>query len=173
MLWLRDLKLTGKRATEKFIPPEIHALDNENLALFLGKLWQGDGCVSIKNHQLYYATSSLQMARELQHLLLRFGMVSTLHSKKFKYRGTLRDGFTVVVTHRENILLFAAEIGKHFVGNKQLQLQTLAERAKKSIQRLGFYPARGTKDVIPAPVLTLLRKGKKPGKKKTATQHTE
>src|SRR3989344_5389461 len=95
MDWIRTLGLAGKRATEKFIPKEIYTLDNATLALFLGKLWQGDGCVNVPGEQLYYATSSLKMAGDLQHLLLRFGILSALHRKQFKYRGSFKPGFTV------------------------------------------------------------------------------
>jgi DNA polymerase-3 subunit alpha len=47
--WLTDLGLIGKTATLKFVPDVIFNANNASLAIFLGKLWQGDGCASIKN----------------------------------------------------------------------------------------------------------------------------
>ena len=157
MDWIRTLGLAGKRATEKFIPKEIYTLDNATLALFLGKLWQGDGCVNVPGEQLYYATSSLKMAGDLQHLLLRFGILSALHRKQFKYRGSFKPGFTVVISHRDNIKIFGSTIGKNLIGLKKKQCVELLMRAQNVEQMWGSYPARGTKDIIPLAIITHIR----------------
>ena len=39
------LGLFGKRSYEKFVPPEVFALPNDQVALFLRHLWATDGSV--------------------------------------------------------------------------------------------------------------------------------
>lgn len=155
--WINELGLKDKKATEKYIPKDIFQLPNEQLALFLGKLWQGDGTVSMENTQLFYATSSRQLADDVQYLLLRFGILSTIHTKTFKYRGDEKTGFTVVITHRENITRFNKYISKHLVGKKQRQTEKLAEKSLRVMDNNKEHLARGTVDTIPDQVLGVIR----------------
>lgn len=152
--WLEELGLRNKKATAKFVPATAFGFDRENLKIFLAKLWQGDGTVSIKNQQLFYATSSHQLAEDVAHLLLRFGIWSSIHEKNFKYRGGIKKGWTVIITHRENIFRFAAHIAPHMIGEKQKKvflLNSISDILTKTPM------ARGTKDIIPAAVLTIVR----------------
>lgn len=152
-VWATQLGLLGKRATEKAVPAAAFGWDNASLALMLGKLWQGDGCVSLRNCQTYYATSSEALARDVQHLLLRFSILSTLHRKSFKYRGALKDGFTVVITGRDNLQRFEDTVGRHLIGFKQTSLELLVHAAGLRSNGKG----RGTSDTVPAQVLELVR----------------
>src|SRR5437762_1161666 len=43
--WLDRLGLFGKRSYEKFVPHEIFALPNDQIALFLRHLWATDGSI--------------------------------------------------------------------------------------------------------------------------------
>ena len=154
--WLTSLDLVGKTATHKQIPSWVYTLDNTTLAIFLGKLWQGDGCVSIQNVQVFYATSSKRLAHDVQHLLLRFSIISTIYTKTFKYRGSHKIGYTVVISHRDNLIRFAETIGTHLIGKKKTDLETLATSCRE-IQNHGIV-ARGTPDTVPALILPIIRK---------------
>lgn len=151
--YLASLDLIDKNALNKHIPAELFSWDNDSLAMLLGKMWQGDGTISITNEQLFYATSSEQLATDVQLLLLRFSILSTIHTKKFKYRGTIRVGYTVVITHRENISRFWKCIGRHLVDRKQKTLHTLYLQSQFDTK----YLARGTKDTIPADIIELMK----------------
>jgi DNA polymerase III subunit alpha len=152
----RSLGMLGNTATQKCIPAPLHTLPQSTLAILLGKMWQGDGCVSVKNAQTYYATSSEQLAHDVQHLLLRFSIQSTLHTKQFRYRGTHKTGYTIVVSGREHLLHFARSIGAHLIGTKKELLTTLLSQSEAAYAHTAF-PARGTADTIPAPILSLVR----------------
>ncbi|MCX6717029.1 MAG: DNA polymerase III subunit alpha [Candidatus Taylorbacteria bacterium] len=152
--WIIELELKDKKATEKHIPDCVFEWDKNTLSTILGKMWQGDGSISIKNEQVYYATSSKRLADDTQHLLLRLGILSTIHNKKFKYRGDYKIGYTVVVTHRENISAFSNTVGKSLIGKKKTDLIKLA----KNCIHLNSNPARGTKDIIPAEIMLEIRK---------------
>ena len=86
--WLRNIQLLNKKATQKIIPSFVFELNKDQLSIFLAKMWQGDGSITLKEGgQLYYATSSQTLAYQMQHLLLRLGIISTVHNKSFSYRG--------------------------------------------------------------------------------------
>lgn len=151
--WLSTCGLTGKTATEKYIPDCVFSAKNEVLACFLGKLWQGDGCVYPKNQQAFYATSSTQLANDVQHVLLRFGILSTVHTKLFTYRGEKKSGWTVVVTGAENLNAFSKHIGVHLVGDKKTALAELLKQSNTRTNDRG----RGTADTVPSAVLEIIR----------------
>ncbi|MEK7644711.1 MAG: DNA polymerase III subunit alpha [Patescibacteria group bacterium] len=151
--WLIRLELTGKKATEKSIPREVFRWKKETQALLLGKMWQGDGCVSPQNQQVFYSTSSIQLARDVQHLLVRFEITSTIHRKKFNYRGGIKIGYNVTICHRENLARFGETIGTHLIDKKKRLLIDLLRQCNL----IATIAARGTKDVIPAAVMNLVR----------------
>ncbi len=81
--WLDSMDLFGLRSHEKFIPPQVFSLPQNQLALFLRHLWATDGSITVAKSgavRVYYGTTSERLARELQILLLRFGITARLHA---------------------------------------------------------------------------------------------
>ncbi len=154
--WVEGLGLRGVKATEKALPDAVFSLRNECVARILGKMWVGDGCVNRAGMQTTYATSSERLAGQVRHLLLRLGILSTLHEKRFRYRGGHKRGWTIVVTGRDALLRFASLIGTHLVGPRNLQLKSLVSlyRKREASDRL---LAHGTSDTIPNAYLDLIR----------------
>ncbi len=144
-----DLGLRGCTATEKFVPDEVFACSDESVALFLGRLWAGDGCVTVED--TFYATSSYELAEDVQHLLLRLGIKSRLHEKTFNYRGGTRDGYTVRVTNQD-MRRFADVLGPHLVGKRKEDLKSRVEAEEDITNR------RGTQDIIPQSVHPVMRR---------------
>ena len=125
-LWLETLGVVGQGATEKCVPKEVFRLKNDDLALLLGRYWSGDGFVFGQgNTTPYAATSSPKLAQQLQHLLLRFGIMSRSTKKMFAYKEE-RTGYTVHVLGRRSAERFVARIAPHIVG-KDAQLACLRE----------------------------------------------
>ncbi|MBI2410142.1 DNA polymerase III subunit alpha [Candidatus Kaiserbacteria bacterium] len=151
--WITTLGLKGKKATEKFVPARAFSADTASLSIFLGKLWQVDGAISVKNSQAFYATSSRVLAEDVQHLLLRFGITSTIHAKLFRYRDSRKAGWTVAVTGNGNIARFAETAGAHLIGKKYVELQKLVAVTAQRTNNLG----RGTPDTIPMEILKTVR----------------
>jgi len=157
--WLRNLGLLGKKATEKQLPDCAYKLDQQELSELVAALWQGDGCIhSAKDWQIYYATSSTILSRQVQHLLLRLGVHSTIHEKQFRYRGNLRRGFTINVSGVENIVRFAATVGVRLLEDKRKILLEIVDRLSVVYAGTGGIIARGTKDVVPAEMYDILQK---------------
>ncbi|MDI6716001.1 MAG: DNA polymerase III subunit alpha [Actinomycetota bacterium] len=154
-LWLESLGLIGKNATEKFIPGEVFSLDQDSLATLIGRLWTGDGFLisSGTNKVPYYATSSRRMATQIQHLLLRFGIISRIAEKVFKYRDEERHGYALYLQGRESILRFVDIIGPHIIG-----------RGRELANLISYYESidgdNASRDIIPFSIKELVRKEK-------------
>jgi replicative DNA helicase len=113
--WLTDQGLWGKRAADKFIPSDVFALPRPQLALFLNRLFATDGwaCTAPRTTQAQIgcAAMSRRLARQMQHLLLRFGIIASVHRRVVRDGSTERTAWTVQITDPPSIKTFAAEIG--------------------------------------------------------------
>lgn len=112
--WLDKLGLFGKRSYEKFVPAQVFALPNDQVALFLRHLWATDGSVrwdaKVGQGRVYYATTSRQLADDVVQLLLRVGVYARIkRAKKAGYR----DCWHVLIYGRENQKRFVAHVGVH------------------------------------------------------------
>jgi replicative DNA helicase len=78
--WLDAHDIFGLRSHQKRVPDAVFRSSGELIATFLRHLWSTDGCVWAGGgrHAIYYATSSEQLARDVQSLLLRLGVTATL-----------------------------------------------------------------------------------------------
>src|SRR5262249_44259286 len=112
--WLRHLGLWGKDAHEKTVPPLVFRLTRSQLTLFLNRLFATDGWATVLaegNGQIGYGTVSEQLARQVQHLLFRFGIIASLRRRSVLYKGTRRTSWQLDITDRDSIRTFAVEIG--------------------------------------------------------------
>ncbi len=119
--WLVSLGVYGKKSPKKFIPDSFLQLKKEQLALFLGRLFSCDGSIYRVNKRknnwcIDYSSSSEKLIRQVQNLLLRFGILSTLRQKTVKTNGKNFVAFELVL-YGENVLKFINEIG--FFGAKE------------------------------------------------------
>src|SRR5262245_40137086 len=83
--FLESLGLRFTKAAEKAVPDCIFQLPRQQMALFLKALFSCDGSVYVSaNGQpgVSYSTISRRLAEDVQHLLLRFGIISRLRSKQ-------------------------------------------------------------------------------------------
>ncbi|WP_444949400.1 intein-containing DNA gyrase subunit A [Micromonospora ureilytica] len=108
--------LVGARSAAKFVPEFVWQGSAAVKRAFLQALFEGDGSSSLlprSTIQVSYSTRSERLAREVQQLLLEFGVIS---------RQTRYDSgeIKVVVTNRRDARIFAAQVG--FLGRKQAKL---------------------------------------------------
>ena len=131
--WARSLGILGKKATEKRVPADVFRLVTTDLEVFLGRLWAGDGFIAnATQFTPFYATSSPGLATDVQALLLRLGIQSGVHRKAFKYRGTIKRGYTVHLVGDDAAARFWLHIGPHCVGR-----EGAAERLRQSLVARG------------------------------------
>ncbi len=130
--WLEKQGLWGKAATEKQVPESVFTLPRAQLAVFLNRLFACDGSVFIQNGRqclLSYSSSSKNLAADVQHLLLRFGILARLRHRQVKYKGERRHAWELVISHQHSIHTFLTEIG--IIGKEAAQARALSLLAQK------------------------------------------
>ena len=149
--WLDELGLFGKRSYEKFVPPEVFALPNDQVALFLKHLWATDGSVrwdaKFGLGRVYYATTSRRLADDVQQLLLRFGVTSAIYRAK---KSGYRDCWHVQVAGAENQSSFLGQIGVH--GARGVAAQEVLVQLRDLVRN-------PNSDTVPPQVWTVVRDG--------------
>jgi replicative DNA helicase len=102
----------GVQPHEKFVPDFIFGLRQDKLRLYLNRLFTCDGVVETSG-RITYRTPSERMARQVQHLLTRFGVVCLLRG--LQGHGGL-EAVDLFITTKSDVLRFIDDIG--FIGEK-------------------------------------------------------
>ncbi|KUH68096.1 replicative DNA helicase [Mycolicibacterium novocastrense] len=142
--WLDTLGLFGKRSYEKFVPAEVFALPNDQIALFLRHLWATDGSVrwdeKQKNGRIYYASTSRRLVDDVRQLLLRLGVQSRIAKTR---KAGYRDCWFLYVEWLDNQKLFLTKVGVH--GSRGV-------KAKQVLDKLALRGRRAGRDTVPVEV---------------------
>jgi replicative DNA helicase len=99
----------GKRSEDTFVPDAIFGLPERDIARFLGILFACDGHIytTERLRQVGYSPISERLARDVQHLLLRLGIVSCIRTlKRPVYDGTGKVAREVRITGQDGIERF-------------------------------------------------------------------
>lgn len=123
---LRIHELAAKR-----VPERVWEGSAAFKRVFLQALFEGDGSSSLLPHntiQISYATHSSGLARDVQELLLEFGVVSR------RFQVSPHGEYKVAITNRRDARLFAQRIG--FSGVKQHKLVGDLEKIPTTSQAL-------------------------------------
>jgi intein/homing endonuclease len=118
---LTQFDLNGKLSYHKHIPKIIFTLPKNKIALFLKILYTCDGWINVDGNEIGFGVANEILARQVQTLLTKFGIVSGIAFKSNNKAGA----WSVTIRDLENIVLFCNEIG--FVFEKQV-------KAKKAIK---------------------------------------
>jgi replicative DNA helicase len=105
--WLRDHGLMGLKSEDKFVPEVIFNLPRRQIALFLNRLFSGDGYLQVRptgQVTIDYASKSRRLIRDVQHLLLRFGINAVL-------RRLTTGHYRLYIQGAEPCKVFLSEIG--------------------------------------------------------------
>ena len=142
--WLEELRAFGLRSYEKRVPAQVFEQPERAIGIFLRHLWATDGSIQLVKGQkvrpiAYYATSSRQLAYDVQTLLLRLGINAIL--KRVSQNGKGRDQYHVILTGKSDLEIFAEKIGA--VGEyKKGRLEEIQVHLKD-------HAANTNRDVIP------------------------
>ena len=128
---------------EKTVPHSIFSGDYDVITTFLRSYFEGDGYVSDKN--IGCCSKSYDLMHEIQLLLLRFGIVSSVHRKvsKLSYTDKYPDGYESwrLSINGLNILKYVEHVG--FISQKKKKsLNTLLKKIINTKRN-------NNKDVIP------------------------
>ncbi len=131
---IEDLKATGfyHKAEEKEVPPAVLRSSKRVQRAFLRALFTGDGSVSKAGQTclVFYHSKSLKLLKQVQIMLLNFGIVSRLHRDRHIHR--------LQISGATNLRLFYEEIG--FVGQKQEKLGEFLKDYGKALSRTDKIP---------------------------------
>jgi replicative DNA helicase len=126
--WLDESGLYGARSYEKFVPPVVFSLPDEQIKLFLRHLWATDGSITLGRAvpvRIYYATTSERLALDVQSLLLRLDVRARV--RQAPQRGH-RPGYSVDIYGVGDQLRFLREVGVH--GSRGVQAALAEERLR-------------------------------------------
>ncbi|MFH1461009.1 MAG: replicative DNA helicase [Patescibacteria group bacterium] len=152
--WLKSIGLMGKLAIEKEIPSFVFELNKKQLALFLNRLFSCDGSIYAtqglkrKSFGISYSSSSEKMIKQVQHLILRFGIISKVRRKNVKYKSDIKISYELEVHNVENIASFIDQIGLY--GKEET-----VQKIKKQISKIGL---GWTQDTLPIEIWSKIAK---------------
>ncbi|SNZ08713.1 replicative DNA helicase [Persephonella hydrogeniphila] len=112
--WFDKLGIKRVRSYEKEIPSSIFSLSKDKLSLFIKHLWATDGSITYRKSKgkdqisIYYSTTSKKFAHQLQHLLLKFGIISVIRKNQ---KDNYRPNYNVYIYGKNNQKIFLNEIG--------------------------------------------------------------
>ncbi len=147
-VWLDKLGVFGLRSYEKRVPKQVFQQPASAIALFLRHLWATDGHIGIKKTtkghypNIYYASSSRELASAVQSLLLRLGINARL--TRVAQTGKGRDQFHVAPSGQDDFRRFIQSIGA--VGSRR------GEALCAVSAYLDTHPANTNRDIIPRQV---------------------
>jgi replicative DNA helicase len=144
--WLDGMGVFNLRSHEKRVPEQVFAQPAAQIAHFLRHLWATDGCIHSGNGKhypaIYYASSSVRLAQDVQSLLLRLGISARLRRIPQKNKG--RDQYHVIIGSCDDIEQFRTIVGAIGI-RKKASLEAVAD----------YFSTRGKKasqDVLPREV---------------------
>ncbi|HEY3806785.1 MAG TPA: error-prone DNA polymerase [Kofleriaceae bacterium] len=133
--WAKRIGLWGCNAFQKRVPDDVFKLAGSDIALFLARLWDGDGHVSLAGSHASYDTVSGELARDVQHLLLRLKITSRVYERDRPYRNRRACSWVVTITGHDNLKKFDGAVGKHFLMTVKLE-RSQALAARRSYGRM-------------------------------------
>ena len=110
--WLRVWGLAGRRSGTQVVPDRIFTADLDTQALFLNRLFAGDGTATTGGRgYIGYTSKSRDLAEGIAHLLLRFGISASVAPTKVRGHGTY---WLVAMKTAEQVERFLTEVGPIF-----------------------------------------------------------
>lgn len=125
--WLRLHGMAGCTSRTKRVPTEIFTQTPQVIAEFIGAYFACDGTVSKRggarpDARLEFNSVSRALLADVQHLLLRLGIQSTVRAKNTVYRGEPYVSWRLLLRRQDDVHRFQALIPVHHA-----KAQTLGE----------------------------------------------
>jgi DNA polymerase-3 subunit alpha len=149
-----DNHIKRAHSRDKEIPQWVLTLSRKQLQLFLGTLWSTDGSFDTSIGHTDYTSTSPVLIKQIQHLLLRLGIVALFNVKTIQYNGKPHISYRVQITGREDMLKFCELIQPHLSCYKAQQAQVCYLLIKDKVRNQ-------SKHTIPPEIITLIAQAKK------------
>ncbi|MGQ9659346.1 MAG: replicative DNA helicase [Thermochromatium sp.] len=114
--WLGELGVYDHAPHVITVPEIVFRLPREQLALFLNRLFTAAGSATVPAKEpirlaFGYATPIERLSRQVQHLLLRFGIIAKRYRRRLDPSPSTASVWQVDITETDSIKVFADEIG--------------------------------------------------------------
>lgn len=106
---LKKLGVWGLTTETLRVPNEVFMQTDENVALFLNRLFACDGWVT--NKVIGYCSNSKRLCLDIQSLLLRFDVYMPIREKRVKYKGKIHVSYSVESASEPDILRMIERVG--------------------------------------------------------------
>ncbi|MCC7466772.1 MAG: replicative DNA helicase [Saprospiraceae bacterium] len=151
--WYESMGLDRVRSFDKRLPESLFLCDERHIALFLHHLWATDGNISWKSTAegrnpslaIYYSTTSPVLAEQVQHLLLRLGIQSSIRTTK---KGNYRPSFNIWIEGKEHQTTFLNLVGCFGERGRSIPTMQLALEAIDGNPNNDTIPKEAWKSVI-------------------------
>ncbi len=151
--WI-DKHLKRALAKDKEIPSWVYQLSQKQLRLFLGTLWSTDGSFDTYIGHTDYTSTSIKLIQQIQHLLLRLGIVALFNQKNATYKNKPHVSYRAQITGREDMIKFYKLIQPYLSQAKQA-------KAELCYQKILPKAKQHSKHSIPPQVITVIAEAKK------------
>ncbi|MCL1469512.1 DNA polymerase III subunit alpha [Argonema antarcticum] len=149
-----DSHIKRAHSRDKEIPSWVFSLSKSQLQLFLGTLWSTDGSFDTAIGHTDYTSTSELLIIQIQHLLLRLGIVALFNVKRIKYQGNPHVSYRAQITGREDMLKFCELIQPYLSSSKSQQAQLCYVAIKDKLPNQ-------SKHSIPPEVIKIIANAKK------------
>ncbi len=133
---LKDMGCGQWKSNELRVPSKIMRLSNEQIAIFLNYLFACDG--SFYRGQIEYCSISYGLCEDIQILLSRFDINSTVREKKVKYNNTKRIAYVLSIDAYDSVYSFTRLIG---ITGKQDKMDEYIANNSPNIYKADYIPS--------------------------------
>lgn len=131
-LLLEKLDILGHGAATKRIPAIYFQCAEETICHLLAGLWVTDGSVESQRGNITIASASEQLITDIQHLLLRLGIISRVRYKSALLNEKRFDSWSLAILDIQSKRLFWQTVGKYMVGRRKQRLDAWIEAHNES-----------------------------------------
>ncbi|WBB94200.1 phage terminase large subunit [Verrucosispora sp. WMMC514] len=116
--WLRRHRLAGCSSHTKRVPPELFTQPAHIIAEFIGAYFACDGTVSRRggarpDARCEFNSVNPELLRDVQHLLLRLGIGSTIRAKHTTYKGQPYISYRLLMRRQDDVRRFRDTVPIH------------------------------------------------------------
>lgn len=129
-------KKGGCRSGDKFVPEFVFGLNESQIGCFLASLWDCDGHVGEKI--CFLKTISLQLATDVQTLLLRLGIYSTAYETRY-FNNRRQEEVTAYQVSVYNLKAFSDKIAPFLVSKKMPERELTGNESRDALSRTIFF----------------------------------
>ena len=133
---LKDLGMYEMNTYTLRVPDKVMRLGNSQIATFLNWLFACDG--SFYKGRIEYCSVSYNLCKDIQTLLSRFYINSTLREKQVKYNGTRRPAYIINIDAYDSVYSFIKLIG---IAGKQDMMDDYIKNNLPNIYKTDYVPS--------------------------------